>query len=83
MPHVKEIFRIFILDTRAVDSAALIYEVLKAVSEAVCNPEHCYRNLFPSAYSEYLWSLEQAKNLHKIMRRNVHTALSLRHTLLC
>ena len=54
MPHANEIFRIVILDTRAVDSAAWICEILKAVNEAVCDPEHCYGNLFPSAYSEYL-----------------------------
>jgi hypothetical protein len=54
MPHVKDIFRIVILATRAVDSAAPICEVLMAVNEAVCDSEHCYGNLFPSAYSEYL-----------------------------
>ena len=80
---VKEIFRIVILDTRSVVSAARFCEILKAVNEAVSDPEHCYGNLFPSAYSEYLWSLEQTENLHKTMRRNVHTALSLRHTVLC
>jgi len=83
MPHVKEIYPIAILDTRAVDSAARICEFRKAVNEAVCDTEHCYSNLFPSAYSEYLRSVEQAENSHKIMRRNVHTALSLRHTVLC
>jgi len=54
MPHAKETFRIVILDTRAIVSAARIYEFLKAVNEAVRNPEHCYGNLFPSAYSEYV-----------------------------
>jgi hypothetical protein len=54
MPHAKEIFRIVILDTRAVDSVARICEVLKAVNEAVSDPKHCYGNLFPSAYSEDL-----------------------------
>ena len=83
MPHAKENFRFVILDTRAMVSAARICEVLKAVNEAVRDSGHCYGNLFPSAYSEYLWSLEQTENLHKIMRRNVHTALSLRHTILC
>jgi len=54
MPHAKDIFRIVILATRAVDSAVPICEVFMAVNEAVCDPEHCYGNLFPSAYSEYL-----------------------------
>jgi len=54
MPYAKEIFWIAILDTRAVVSAALICEILKAVNEAISDPEHCDGNLFPSAYSEYL-----------------------------